>query len=256
MNSLSAWDLLHIWEQGWAQLPAERGLTLLAAACPDMPVDALAELSIGQRDARLLALRKRTFGPQLASLVTCPDCGERLELAVGVADLLVSDGTAGLAAHGLETGEDGSATLSLAAASYEVRFRLPNSLDLLAVAGCQDPDAARQLLLERCLLRVRQNGDEADPAQLPAEVVAATVERMAQADPQADVQLDLSCPTCDHRWQAAFDIVSFFWNEIDTWAQRTLRQVHVLASAYGWREADILAMSPWRRQLYLEMIGR
>jgi hypothetical protein len=256
MNALSAWDLLQIWEQGRAQLPAERGLTLLAAACPDMPVDVLAELTIGQRDARLLALRERTFGPQLASLVICPDCGERLELAVGVTDLLVGDGTARVVVSGSEGREDEGATLSLVTASYEVLFRLPNSRDLLAVARCQDPDAARQLLLERCLLRVRQNGDDAEPAQLPAEVAAATIECMAQADPQADVQLDLSCPACDHRWQTAFDIVSFFWTEIDTWAQRTLRQVHTLASAYGWREADILAMSPWRRQLYLEMVGR
>jgi hypothetical protein len=178
-----------------------------------------------------------------------------LEVAVGVTDLLVSDGAADLTVPDAEARDDGSATLSLTTASYEVRFRLPNSLDLLAVARYQDPDAARQLLLERCLLRVRQNGDDADLAQLPEEVAAATIERMAQADPQADVLLDLSCPACDHRWQAAFDIVSYFWNEIDTWAQRTLRQVHLLASTYGWHEADILAMSPWRRQLYLEMIG-
>ena len=63
----------------------------------------------------------------------------------------------------------------------------------------------------------------------------------------------LYCPECGHRWHATFDIVSFFWSEIDAWAYRTLHQVHRLASAYGWREADILAMSPWRRQFYLSL---
>ena len=82
------------------------------------------------------------------------------------------------------------------------------------------------------------------------------IDQMALADPQADVQLNLSCPACNHHWQSVFDIVSFFWSEIHAWAQRTLREIHALASAYGWREADILALSPRRRQLYLEMIGK
>ncbi|HSB10234.1 MAG TPA: phage baseplate protein, partial [Blastocatellia bacterium] len=31
--------------------------------------------------------------------------------------------------------------------------------------------------------------------------------------------------------------------------------VHTLASAYGWRESDILNLSPWRRQLYLTLVN-
>ena len=52
-----------------------------------------------------------------------------------------------------------------------------------------------------------------------------------------------------------FDIGAFFWSEIDAWAGRILQQVHVLASAYGWSERDVLALSPVRRQLYLGMVG-
>jgi hypothetical protein len=33
-----------------------------------------------------------------------------------------------------------------------------------------------------------------------------------------------------------------------------LRDVHELASAYGWRESEILALSPQRRQAYLELV--
>ena len=78
---------------------------------------------------------------------------------------------------------------------------------------------------------------------------------MHEADPQADTQLSLTCPTCARVWQQAFDIVSYLWAEIGDWARRTLQEVHALATAYGWREADILAMSAQRRQWYLEMIG-
>jgi hypothetical protein len=78
---------------------------------------------------------------------------------------------------------------------------------------------------------------------------------MSRADPQADVRLALTCPACRHQWRSIFDIVTFFWIELDVWARRTLRDVHALARAYGWREADILALSPQRRQCYLEMIS-
>lgn len=254
MRALSASELLAVWEQGLAQEPVQRALALLAAASPEISFEALAQLSLGQRDACLLTLREWTFGPHLASLATCPGCSERLELTFEVADLRAtppsllprSEGEGGL----------GAETLSLSIAGYEVRFRLPNSLDLAAIAGYGDAAAGRQVLLERCLLATQRNGQETTADQLPAEVVEAVVTQMGQADPQADVQLALTCPACGHQWQAAFDIVSFFWSEISVWAYRLLYEVHTLALAYGWREADILALSPWRRQFYLEMVSR
>jgi hypothetical protein len=91
---------------------------------------------------------------------------------------------------------------------------------------------------------------------LPDSVIQAVLERMGHADPQANLEIELSCPACSHNWQETFDIVSFLWSEITAWAIRILREVHVLASAYGWREADILAMNPRRRQAYLELISQ
>jgi hypothetical protein len=241
MRALSVFELLRVWERGLTQTPAQRALTLLAAACPDTQPDALARLSVGQRDARLLTLREWTFGPQLVSLAACPACGERLELTFDVAEIRVASEVEPVEA------------LSLSLDDHEVRFRLPNSLDLAAIAGHEDAVEARRLLLERCLLTTQHNGEETPGDQLPSNVLEAVVERMAQADPQADVQLALACPECGHEWQVALDIVAFFWSEISVWAYRTLHEVHVLASAYGWREADILAMSPWRRGFYLSL---
>jgi hypothetical protein len=118
-------------------------------------------------------------------------------------------------------------------------------------------DGARRRLLDRCLLSAKNPEGEAVAVQdLPPAALQAVAERMAAADPQGDVQLALQCPACGHAWPAAFDIVSFFWTEVDAWARVLLREIHVLASAYGWREADILALSPWRRRSYLELIGR
>jgi hypothetical protein len=91
--------------------------------------------------------------------------------------------------------------------------------------------------------------------QLPQDVMQELVDEMARADPLADIQFMLACPFCGRKWQAVFDIVSVLWSEIDTWAHRTLRDVHTLALSYGWSESDILALSPSRRQIYLDMVG-
>jgi hypothetical protein len=273
MRALSAAELLDVWERGQGRSLPQQALLLLAAAYPDLSADLLGQLSIGQRDARLLALREGTFGPQLVSMTTCPQCHEQLELTLTMADIhpptkgrrlrRQSTGTDAERLSASAQGEPADAgpppkrgygvPMSLSVGGYDVQFRLPNSQDLLAVAGSGDVAAARRLLLERCLVAARRGDEDKSGAELPAGVVEAINQRMAQADPQADVRLALACPSCGHQWQAPFDIASFFWSELNVWAERTLYQVHSLARAYGWREADILALSPWRRQYYLNL---
>jgi hypothetical protein len=203
----------------------------------------LAALSIGRRDACLLTLRELTFGPRLDGFAECQQCRERLEFTVDVADLRPAEAMEPQESDLIFTGE-----------GFEVQFRLPNSQDLTAVAHCNDVTTARDLLVQRCVLRACQ--DEADIAleALPKAVVAALAARMLECDSLSEVQLELNCPACGHRWPMILDIVSFFWTEISIQAQRLLYEVHTLARAYGWREADILAMSARRRQLYLEMV--
>ncbi|MCA1553596.1 MAG: phage baseplate protein [Chloroflexi bacterium] len=234
MRALSAAELLNVWEHALALHPVERALSLLAAASPEQSWDALAALSIGERNARLLTLREWTFGSQPTSVATCPVCGEKLELSFNVSDVRANAPASEL-------------TLQLDGES--VHFRLPNSRDLLGIARERELSAARARLVARCVER-----DDAE-LPLPATVVDALSAHMAEADPQANVQLALRCPHCAHEWLAVFDIVSYFWTEIGAWAQRILREVHLLASAYGWRESDILALSPLRRQWYLDMVS-
>src|ERR1051325_1179032 len=242
MRALSAAELLSVWELASHQSAGQRCLALLAACSADASPEELAQLSIGQSDARLLSLRERTFGPQLAAIATCPACGEALEFAVNVADIRSPP-----PAHT-------NAQFEIEREDYAVQFRLPNNIDISTL----DPDAVpqnnRQCLLSRCVLAARRAGADVAAADLPLDVVTAIADRMAEADPQADVQFALSCPACGHHWAAPFDIGSFLWSELDTRAVRLLNDVHTLASAYSWSEADILSMSPIRRQTYLELL--
>ena len=244
MLALSASELLTAWERGLGQRLMDRALTLLAATDPHSPRDALARLSIGRRDAGLLSLREEIFGPRLTALADCPRCRERLELSFQAADIRNSSNVAA------------PEELSVRVEDWQVVFRLPNSDDLLAVSDCRDANTGRALLLRRCILAIEKNGEARALDDVPAKVIEVTVQKMGEADSLGDVHLALSCPVCSYEWQAPFDIASFLWTEINAWAHRTLQDVDELARAYGWREADILALSPLRRQVYLEMISQ
>jgi hypothetical protein len=264
MRVPSAAELLAVWEEGVSQHPVQRAIFLLALIRPEMPLIALAEMSLGERDEQLLALREQLFGSRLVSLAVCPGCGERLELDFDIDNIRAPASPS--ARPPQLAGER-----SVHAGDYLVRYRLPCSADLLAITDCADADTAQRELLTRCVLAIERasavgEGDDepvaTEPeterltiAELPEAVVEAVAEGMQKASSQSDVQLSLTCPTCQRSWLAAFDIASYLWGEVSDWALRTMREVHALASAYGWREADILAMSARRRQWYLEMIG-
>lgn len=243
MRALSVPELLSVWENGISQTPVERGLALLAAACPDVPRSGLAELTIGQRDARLLTLREWTFGPRLESVVPCPQCKDKVELVFEVASVRV------------DSPAETSPVLHLGSAGYSLQMRPPNSEDVAAIGTERAVEQKRLLLFERCLLAATRNGEQVSADELPPEAIVAAADHLANADPQADVQLNISCPSCGNNWTAAFDILAFFWHEIEAWACRALLDVHALAIAYGWSEHDILALSPARRRLYLEMVN-
>ena len=255
MRGVTAAELLSAWEQGLGQPSFRRALILLSAACPERSAEQLDRLSIGQRDARLLALREQTFGAEMVSVATCAACGEQLEFAFKASDIRhasVND----QAGDCRPVSEPDAAPLSLSLDGYDVRFRLPDSTDLAAIAGSTEPAASHHVLLQRCLQAATYQSARVNYSDLPADLLDRVAARMEEADPQANVQLNLSCVRCGRQWQAIFDIESFFWSELNRWAERLLLEVHQLARAYGWREADILAMSPQRRRIYLDLLAK
>ena len=246
MHAPTAAELLSVWENGLRQGPIDHALGLLEAVYPEQSAEALAELSIGERDAHLLRVREVLFGPRITSTTQCPRCSERLEWESEVAELCVKEGRIS------------NQELCVEAEAYRLTFRLPNSRDLAALSDGKDRSNDRRTrLLERCLKEASTpEGEALRFEQLPEAALQAMIHEMDRADPQSNLLISLTCPACGHCWEALFDIVSFLWAEINNWAERTLRTVHLLARAYGWREADILAMSPTRRQIYLEMASQ
>lgn len=134
-----------------------------------------------------------------------------------------------------------------------IDFRLPTSRDLLQLTRIA-PDSRGDQLLQQCVSRVQRDEQALELSELPSHARAAISQAIADSDPQANIQLALACVSCGHQWSPSFDIVGFLWAELNVWCQRLLAEIHLLARAYGWSEAGILALSRWRRQVYLSMV--
>ncbi len=239
MNALTPAQILSVWERGTGHVPVRQALILLAEANSNQTIERLAGLSIGERDARLIKLRALTFGKRFESVASCPSCGERLEFTF-TSDEIVQSSAGNTASH------------EWSGSGYNVTFRSIASGDVLELPG--NDDNPERALFNRCIVSATKDGKEVSAELLPDGIRESVVEAMSQADPNADIRIDMGCPSCGHRWDIGFDIASYFWREIDEHCRHLLREVHTLAISYGWRESEILSMSAWKRNHYIQMV--
>ena len=239
MSSLSASELIAWWEASAGQPSVERAVTLLAAWLRETP-EKTAGLSVGKRDRQLIAIYESLFGPVLKAYAECPNCAERLEYEIEIPLL------------GSEAGGDRQ-EIPLSCGEISLQLRLPNSFDLIAIRACGDLRSAQKTLGQRCIVAARSGETAIAIDTLTDSTWNEIAARLAESDAGAETLLKLTCSVCRHTWRVMLDIEPFLWAKISALAKRLLREVHILALAYGWREADILALTPVRRQLYLEM---
>jgi len=239
--ALTETNVLDVWESGLGSTPAGRAVLLASMAAPSGRD--VADLPLSTLNALLLHLRSGAFGDLLPCVTDCPRCGESLDVTVSTDELrALGAGRTGEAGPG---GRTEPAVATLTAHGMEITFRALTARDVQAV----DPTAprARRQLLRRCVLGVSPPADE-----VPDEVLEDIARRLPGLDPGADPVFTLDCPQCAHRWQAPLDIADHLWADVCGYAQRLLHEVHALARAYGWSEAEVLAVGPLRRRFYLE----
>src|SRR5262249_44275520 len=138
-RSFSPEKILDVWEAGRQQHELDRALTLLSAASPGVSRDELADLTIGERDARLLRLREAVLGAGAAGISDCPQCGENVEFPLDTRTLDRAEGSA-------ETARE------IEVNGTRVRFRLPTSRDLGDVVAAPDQSRGLRRLIERCVV--------------------------------------------------------------------------------------------------------
>lgn len=226
MESLRSERIISLWEQGRERTPIDRSLLFLGAALPALDEPAQANLSLAERDRALIAFRSRSFGHTVQAQTRCPNCSEELEFEFDGEQVPLTPIRPEFV---IQNG---------------IRFRLPSSVDLAAVAQTPEPDRACRELARRCCLD--------DGVELSDAAIEEADSRMAEIHATGLIFLRLNCASCCHIWDDRFEIAPFLWIEIEQLTVDLLDQVHWLASRYGWPEAAILAMSAARRANYLE----
>lgn len=236
MRFLTDADLVDLWERGKSRHPLDRALLLLAMVFPEISSERMADWPMGRRNRALARVRRDRFGPNLRAWTACSHCGEKLEFELNSQALA-----------GAESEENNGAE-AIRVTVRNRSYRLPTSRDLARAAGESDPAAGAIRIAESCLM------GGSPPDNWSEEEIGEIGEKLALADSFGEIGLSLHCPECDHDGQGTLDLASFLWTEIEGRVKQLLFSIHTLASAYGWSEAEILALSEQRRALYLEMV--
>lgn len=251
LRSWCGHDEAFLAEEAGALLPAARTTALLARCLsldggPATPWLARS-LTVGDREALLLHLRRITLGDRLACVLTCPGCGEKMDLDLQASDLLLPPYEREGGRHRATLEEDGEV--------FHVRFRLPNGEDqeIAAPLVLQDETRAERLVLERCVEEV--TAEDGSPAgEIPAAVSRRLPQLMAELDPQAELRLEMSCPACGAAFATLFDTAQYLHQEMAQASGQLYREVHLLAYHYHWSEAEILGMTGRQRRRYLVLL--
>jgi hypothetical protein len=229
VGALAAADIVSIWELGSHRPDWSKALIALAPALPDAEPGELAAMTVGERNAHLLSLRRAIIGPVMHAVVKCPWLD-------GYAPPIPGE-------------------FAFASGDYAARYRLLNSGDLAYAAERQAEPNAREALAGRALIELSRAGEVIAAEDLPADVCDSLARDIANRDPLAHLAIPLACIACEHVWSATLQIVPFLWLELERKAKQLLEDVVVLARTYGWGESEILEMAPVRRQYYLDSIG-
>lgn len=225
------------------ETPARRVSALLASMTASIgevcapSLDDVRELTIGDRDRIVLALRRALGGDGMECLCACT-CGELLQLELSISGLL--DGTpADPAPREAERTSSGT--------TVRVRSATGTDHEDAAHRALDDPEDAVRALLSRCLV-------EPPPGDADSELLGVVSQLLEELDPGAEILLRGTCPACEADVVAQLDPGAYLWAELEQWHTGLELDIHMLASHYHWSEAEIVALEPRRRARYIALV--
>lgn len=219
---------LDLWEVLTATTPPARGAALLVARGVALDLDEARELPLARAAGEALAELRERVGPTLEAVASCPVCEELLDISLPLDEVLARSEVSA-----------GSVRVD------EVVVRGPTTADVLAALACAEPAAT---LRERCV-----TWPEGTTPYTDAELTARVADMAEQLAGAAGVSVRLECPACRGDVLADVDVVRLLTERVTEQAQGLLADVALLATAFGWSERDVLAMSPARLRAYLRI---
>jgi hypothetical protein len=170
--------------------------------------------TLGEVNAGLLRFRCAAWSAEWDCLTACPDCHETAEIRLEIPALLDGDPAA-----------EGDA-------EPPGRLSGPRVRELLALHATGPVDGGR----------------------IAALLAASADASAAREDRLATISVGTTCPACGTSFRARMNVIQMVWTEFVARARVLLHEVAELASAFGWREADVLALPASRRARYLALV--
>ncbi len=212
-------------------------VTTLLAQCGDRQDPAFWwSQQVGVRTAalvRLFALTEQREVVSLTASCSASACGEVFEFDLPLRSLPA--GTVDAGPIGVRLDGDRAVTL-----------RLPTGEDLRQWSAARPVSRAEAV---RLMLDSLVVAGQAEPDDEP--VVSASI---AATDPLVALTVACRCPACDAPNEVAVDLETLVLRRLEARQRALLREVHRLASHYGWTESEVLAVPPSRRAGYLALI--
>lgn len=255
LRPLNGADQEYLCEAAVHWLPVDRTTAILTRCITQMEgirhvtSEVVGQLTIGDREALVLHLRRLTLGERIQCVLTCPRpaCGNKVDLDLSVRELLLPPYAEPRPLY--ET------TVENEAGPYHAWFRLPTGTDQAEAAWVaqRDPQAAAKCILKRCLTSMTDEGDR--PVETsPPGLLDALAQHMADLDPQAELLLHLTCPHCGLAFSTVLDTAAYFFQETAAQMDALYREVHALAFHYHWSESEIMDLTPRKRHRYLNLL--
>ena len=195
-------------------------------------------LSVPDRRFLMIELARR-LGQSFAWLThACEACGERFDFPLDLGELPVMPASKHYPSVVVTT------------ARGRARLRVPTGADQIRVAAADDDAAAARLLAVLCLAPCDDatNGDLIE--ELSSDDLAAIDAAVEELAPKLPWAVEASCPACQKVNVIPIDAAAWLARVADG---PTL-DVYDIASAYGWSERDILALTRTQRLKYLTLI--
>lgn len=187
--------------------------------------------------AAALLIRRAWLGDVIRTDVACPEsgCGERIEVSFGIEQYVAHHRPR--RPRAVAPGDDDG---WYALTGANVRFRIPTIADVLEAISAESPALT---LSERCV-----------QGTSTASVTRRIDRALAAMAPRLESSVGGTCPSCGQEVSLRFDPVVYTLSELRDAFSALYFDVHLLASAYGWPEATILALPRRRRRHYAALV--
>lgn len=192
--------------------------------------------TVGTRIAALLHMLAITDVINHLDLLACckePSCGERFEFELSLSLLIDLAPETNVVQLKLDD-------------TRLVSLRHPNGQDLRDWRK-QNPvsrEAAVTIMLNSLVV----------DGQVTHEDEPIIAEALSTIDPLVDFSVSCVCPACGFLNEVSVNLEDIVLTRFKRRQFALLREIHELASCYGWTEAEVLAIPPKRRARYLAMV--